>query len=1102
MFVIMKAKAIWENPAIQEINRLHIRSPLLPFSKKEDALLHVISGPEFSTLERNNYYKSLDGVWFFKLINNPCEDGAEIEYEIPKWTLSSNNDENWAEINVPGTWSRQGFDKPHYTNVQMPFSAEPPLVPENNPTGLYKRIFIIPDEWKNRRVVLHIGSVESVAIIYVNGLFVGAGKDTRLPQEYDITSFLKEGENSLSIKVIRYSDASYIEDQDQWWFGGIHRSIFLYTTDIFYIKDIKALPGIVEGFSEREKSERTVFEDIEKLKNIKGILNFSVSLEGKLPASQCFGNSVLYVPSESPFIIKYSLYPFVLPDSKTDCEKIAKGIKAVSEGELILNCNYRVNINTISERLCIENPNIWTHEKPNLYILTISLFRNGNHIESVAFCTGFRNIRTAHREFLINERPVLIKGVNRHEHDEKTGKTLSTENMMRDIILLKTHNFNAVRTSHYPNDERWYELCNRYGIYLIDEANIEHHCFYDSLCRDTAWSYAYINRIQRMVERDKNHPSIIIWSLGNESGDGPNHNMCAEWIRSYDTSRPISYEGSVRPEFGQGEYTFDSLNRNKNITDIICPMYPEIELITDFVKYREDTRPLIMIEYSHAMGNSNGSLNDYWEAIQSHHGLQGGFIWEWIDHGLSVFSEDGKKYWKYGGDFGDEPSDYDFCCDGLLFPDQTPKPAMVECKQVFSPIKFFPVPEEPASFILENCYDFSTLENVSIKWKLCTEQIGETIGEKILHEGFMDCPHLKPFEKQKINFGVTDFGYILKENIGIVYFHIDFILKKCLPYASAGHIIAQSERIIRSAMPVLTNMESYIKASVHFTENDFLVNFAKGFRPSLFRVPTQNDGLKNYMHCRGTPEAAFYCYKKAMYPWLDLDLMNLRQVDIVEQVITPLFYNYSATLIPGENADNPSRVLGYYNYSVTSNDIHNYIVVDICFDLDTELSDLPKVGIIAKIPAFYNSISWLGAGEHESYPDRLTGAFLGEYISSPFGLEVPYIVPQENGNRSVVRRLSLSQSVIPSDIGKPNCITIRPNKPINFSVNRYTKENIFKALHTIDLVDIDEEEEKYYFLNIDLVQRGVGTATCGPDTLPEYKIHGGIFQVKLFISCI
>jgi len=1063
-----------------------MRSPILPFCSAKDALSDAIAGPEYRTLKRNEYYLSLDGVWRFKLLNNPADDsGAAVAgLNVPEWAAPSYDAGDWAELKAPGTWTRQGFDKPHYTNVQMPFQAEPPHAPVDNPTGLYRRCFTPPLSWKNRRVVLHLGSAESCAIIYVNGLLAGAGKDTRLPSEYDITSFVKEGENILCIKVVRYSDASYVEDQDQWWFGGIHRSVFLYATEACYIKDIKALPGIVEV----------------KDGNSSGVLDFSVILGGKLPVSRCCGNVPVEAVTESPFTVKYALYPFTLPRDENDAGELAAKLieeNPLAEGELVLACDYRINSNTAEGHIRLKNPKIWSHETPHLYVLTVSIFRDGRHIESSAFCTGFRNIRVERRELLINERPVLIKGVNRHEHDEKTGKTLSTEGMMRDIRLLKTHNFNAVRTCHYPNDERWYELCDRYGIYLVDEANIEHHCFYNQLCWDTVWSYAYALRIQRMVERDKNHPSVIIWSLGNESGDGANHNMGAAWIRRYDPFRSVNYEGAVRLERNEERFTLDSLNRSKNLTDIISPMYPEIELITDFVKYREDYRPLIMIEYSHAMGNSNGSLADYWKAIESHHGLQGGFIWEWIDHGLEAFTPDGKKYWKYGGDFGDLPSDYDFCCDGLLFPDQTPKPAMAECKQLFAPVRLIPVPGKPFCFILENRYDFSTLDTLVLNWKLCTENTGAEIGEKILLEGNMPVPALKPGEKKKIEIAAaTALDNILTQHPGAVYLHVDFALKEAVPWVNAGHIVAQAERILREALPVLLHGE--LCCSVSADSAQTLNSLAESFGPSLFRAPVQNDGLKTYIHLRGEPAAAFYFNDKAMYPWLDLDLLHLR---LLEEKTENITYEgrpasrYTALLAAGKDAVDASRKLGRYTRVIVSG---SPLVMDICFDLDPTLPELPRVGISARVPAYYNSVSWLGAGKEESYPDRLAAAFLGEYHAGVAELEVPYIVPQENGSRSGIRRLTISGDAVPQ--GKPRSLSIRPAKPVNFSVSRYTQENLFKALHTIDLVDVSEGENGYYFLNIDIAQRGVGTATCGPDTRPEYRVWGGLYKMRLYIS--
>ena len=1050
---------IWENPEIQEVNRLSMRSPLMSFNSVEDALADAIMGPDFRSPGRSDLCLNLDDTWQFKLLNNPAEDSGSNEIGMglytPEWVSPSYNSGDWAELNVPGTWSRQGFDKPHYTNVQMPFQATPPKAPLENPTGLYRRKFVLPVSFKDRRVVLHIGSAESVSIIYVNGYLAGAGKDTWLPSEYDITSFLKEGENTLCIKVVRYSDASYIEDQDHWWFGGIHRSIYLYSTEACYIKDVKALPG-----------------------NTRGIMNFSVTLGGDLAA--------VNTSSEKPFTIKYAIYPFILPKDQKDAREIAGTLigKALVEGELELFCDYRLNSNTIEGQICLDNPKIWSHEEPNLYIFTISLFREGKHIESSSFCTGFRNVRISRRELLINEKPVLIKGVNRHENDEKTGKTISTESMIKDLKILKAFNFNAVRTSHYPNDERWYELCDRYGIYLVDEANIEHHYFYNQLCRDTVWTYAYALRIQRVVERDKNHPSIIIWSLGNESGNDASHDAGAAWIRRYDPSRPINYEGAIRAEAKEGSCfsTLDSLNSGKQITDIIGPMYPELEHIVNFVKYRDDHRPLIMIEYSHAMGNSNGSLADYWKAIETFHGLQGGFIWEWADHGLEAFTQDGIKYWKYGGDFGDEPSDFDFCCDGLLFPDRSLKPAMAECKQLFAPVKLHPVSGNPFVFVLENRYDFSTLDGLVLNWKLNTELVGETgTGEKILGSGSLTAPNLRPGEKLEIEIGNTnDLEKILCENPGVVYLHIDIIQKNASPLLPAGHRIAQAERIIREALPVSLHQELYYTCNINQIDGLSTLNFAESFSPSLFRVPTQNDSLK------------------AMYPWLDLDLMNLRKIE--EKTEDILWFGipakkYSALLMAGENAVEPSRKLGRYVCITVAG---SPLVMDISFDLDPAIPELPKVGITARMPAYYNKISWLGAGNEESYPDRMAAAFLGEYNATPAELEVPYIMPQENGNRCEVRRLTITGDKIPH--GKKQSFTIRPDKPVNFSVSRYSQENLFKALHTIDLVDLSAGLDGYYFLNIDIKQRGVGTATCGPDTRMQYRLWGTNYHKRLYIS--
>ena len=1109
---------VWENPGIQEINRLPMRSHLIPFPDKNDALSDAIAGPEYRPFLKssvnNPFFMSLDtheddsSMWKFKLINNPKEDlppsgdsyitGSKRiipenpESDLCAWINPEYNAGNWHLIKVPGTWSRQKvnslyddfFDKPHYTNVQMPFQALPPRAPEDNPTGLYRRSFTLPDNWKDRRVVLHIGSAESAALIYVNGFFAGAGKDTRLPQEYDITPFINEGENILCIKVVRYSDASYVEDQDQWWLGGIHRSVFLYSTPDCYVKDIKALPGAVYEASSLKENEGA---------NFQGKIKLSVTLCGNLPESRSTGNGEIEsTKDKDPFIIKYGLYPFTLPSDAQDAEDIAKILLkegALADGSMELYADYRLNSNRTETEIIINNPQIWSHEEPNLYVLSVELHRSGELYESYAFCTGFRNIKIDKRRLLINGKAVYIKGVNRHEHDEKTGKTLSSESMLRDIQILKSHNFNAVRTSHYPDDERWYELCDRYGIYLWDEANIECHCFWNQLCDDSLWLYSFLSRMQRMAERDKNHASVIVWSLGNESGWGSNHEAGAAWIRSYDYSRPLHYEGAMRAE----KSVLDAWRQGKNVTDIVCPMYPEIENIVNYALNSDDERPLIMCEYSHAMGNSNGSLADYWKAIETYPGLQGGFIWEWIDQGFEAFAPNEVKYWKYGGDFGDKPSDLDFICDGLLFPDKSLKPAMAECRQIFSPVRLKAVPNKYLTFLLENRYDFSTLEHLVMRYKIFYENPLNNSGlEKIIKEETIDLPSLKAGEKKEIKINI-------KENLnysnlkGTVIFHADFTLKEDTPWACKGHVIGQAEHILREIKQI-----AFVNSSQNLSKPELLFNIPYIIKPSLFRVPTQNDGLKTYIGLRGDPAFSFYYENKAMFPWLDLDLLGIK---IGNEEIEKIFHDgyqarrYTATLLAGEKAapqySHYKNEPGFGTFSyILGNATGEPMTLEITFDLDPKLPELPRIGIMAEIPASYKEISWFGAGPHESYPDRKEAAFLGRYKHSIKDFHTPYIVPQENGNRSDVRNFTL----INEEINKN--ITITALEPVNISCSKYSRENMWEAAHTCDLIDLSQDR---WFLYIDAAQRGVGTATCGPDTRSEYRVKSGFYKMKLYI---
>ncbi|PKL10862.1 MAG: glycoside hydrolase family 2, partial [Spirochaetae bacterium HGW-Spirochaetae-8] len=808
----------WESPTVQGYGRLPMRSMLLPFPDEAAAQADVLSGPEARNLSEHPWYRGLDGIWRFRLFRSPAE-----ALSSPVWQEPAFDDHRWDTIGVPGTWTRQGYDKPHYTNVQMPFDELPPHTPIENPTAVYRRRFDLPENWTGRRVVLVLGSVESCHILYVNGQEVGGGKDSRLPSEYELTEFLHSGENTLSLLVVRYSDASFVEDQDQWWFGGIHRSVYLYATGLSFIQDIDAQaiisstdagPG-VQGF---------------------GRLSLRVTLGfTSLPQSACgfsLGWSIRRLTQESGSIV---------------------------DGQVAVDADYHKNAHQTFIDQEIGRVDLWSHEHPSLYILTVALLQGDEVVEARACALGFRSVVVRDRQLLINGTPVLIKGVNRHEHDQHTGKTVSVEAMVRDIKLLKSHHFNAVRTCHYPDDERWYELCDRYGLYLVDEANIEAHAFYDQLCRDSQWAQAFLERGRRMVLRDKNHASVMIWSLGNESGYGANHDLLAAWIRRCDPTRPLHYEGAVRPEWGQGPYTLDTLARGAQVSDIVAPMYPSIELISRYAQEREDCRPLIMCEYSHAMGNSNGSLADYWSTIREHKGLQGGFIWDWMDQGLAAIDENGRPYWKYGGDFGDLPTDYDFCLNGLLFPDQTPKPAMQECAFLFQPVALTYQGRQAGSgdgfvFELHNSYDFSTLDHLRMCWRLLAD--GTVVAEDSLAP-----PSVAAGKKVPL---VLDLPLVASSAAELVL-HVEFLLDTATLWAAVGARIGWAEQVLRPARNPLWHNHLPLWCDNPLRDLGF-----SHLEPHLFRPPTENDGLKNFLHVTGNPLFTFYYEGKALYPWLEL----------------------------------------------------------------------------------------------------------------------------------------------------------------------------------------------------------------------------------------
>lgn len=1085
-------KPYWQNPEIQQLNRLPSRSPLYPFSDEQAALSDAAQGPELREKPQTDWYQSLDGSWDFYLLGTP-------EEPLPA-------PDAWKPIQVPGTWTLQGYDKPHYTNVQMPWSPVPPYVPEQNPTGLYKKTLSVPAAWKGRRVVLHVGSAESCLLVYVNGELCGVSKDTRLPAEFDITDSISwsadsgtgcgaactgagstqgsvGGSAELLLKVVRYSDASFVEDQDQWWFGGLHRSIYLYSTAQTYVQDVQALTSVAIAADGAKTGAVAVTVPL-GYRAEKGTIPLKPELD-------CLERTVVA-----------SLY-----EMTGDVAQPAVG-KKLAEAKQTLCYDYRMN--EAKARLVLETPapKLWSSETPALYLVAVSLYESdgGSLIESTACTIGFKSVTVANRELRINGKKVYIHGVNRHEHNDSIGKTLTTAEMKRDILLLKQHNFNAVRTCHYPDDERWYELCDRYGIYILDEANIENHAYYDLMCRSDEWTGAYMQRVQRMYRRDKNHACIFGWSLGNESGAAENHDAMAAWLHKIDSTRIVHYEGYSRPEFRQSAYTVESLGRGKGVVDIISPMYPQISLITEFAQKADDDRPLIMCEYSHAMGNSNGSLGDYWRAIEANHGLQGGFIWDWIDQGLAAVDKNGAKYWKYGGDFGDEPTDYDFCLNGLLLPDQTPKPAMEECRVLFAPVRLHEVSAAQGRFVVENRFDFTRLDVLTMRWTLLCDGSECASGSSLL-------PAILPDEKAPVTIPLAEALAKLsaREQAGELVLAVTFEYAADMPFACAGTLCSRKSVLVRprAATPALHG--NTCKPQQEAVSP--LTQLVAAARPQLFRALTENECIKARLNTIGTPSESHYFHCGATLDWLHADLLHLQEKD------GALFTGSGAT------SEFAQKKLGSFCKHVTpfaAPDGTPGVCLEVQFELTDVVSEYPRVGITLPVSAAFSQTSWYGYGPQECYSDRLDGAALGSYSLPTAHMGTDYIVPQENGNRCGVRHLTLRAR-------DGRTLHIAGDAPFNFSILRFTTEDLWQARHTCELTDTtlgamagiagtagkcgcdtasatasatalaSDATGGFYTLNLDSAMRGIGTASCGDDTLPQDRVYPGTYRMKLYL---
>lgn len=927
--------AYWKNPGKIEENKLPAHTTYFPYSNSSDAL---------EGSKESDRYQLLNGNWKFHWVENP-------ELRPVNFYQKEFNASLWSDIPVPSNWELQGYGIPIYVNIPYEFMPDksrpiPPYLPEErNPVGSYIHEFNIPEVWTHQQIILHFGAVKSAMYVWVNGEYAGYSQGSKLPAEFDISELVVPGKNKLAVEVYRWSDGSYLECQDFWRISGIERDVFLYTKPWEQIFDV------------------------------------------------FFQTSSMDYKSDASFSLEVALKNFYQDNPKSmNCE-----IQLQKEGKIIYHDQQNVDLQSNHHQIInfaspvISGIEYWSAENPTLYDLIIVLKdKRGKQVDFMHQKVGFRESKIKNGQLLINGKAVLLKGTNRHEHDEVNGHVVSASSMLLDIQLMKENNINAVRTSHYPNDPLWYELCDLYGIYLIDEANIESHGMgygKESLAKDTRWLNAHLTRGQRMVERDKNHPSVIIWSMGNEAGDGYNFKQLSAWMHQRDPSRPVHYErAGYEPH-----------------TDIYCPMYAGIGHITGYA-LRTQNRPLIMCEYAHAMGNSTGNLQDYWDVIEKYDHLQGGFIWDWVDQGLAAWDQDGNKFWKYGGDFGGPgiPSDANFCMNGLVNPDRQPHPGLSEVKKVYQYVSFEAAPGCPGKFLVTNKYNFTNLDRFNILWNIQRN-------DKIILTGSIEKPYLSPGNQFTMQIPVDTISTDIMADY-FVNFQLETaekwgILEKRTMLASAQISISNNDMHVVVKYSESGNVQHTEDSNTYhiFVEGLFSIDINKntgqlgnfvyqdevllktGGEPVFWRPVTDNDfGAGIHKECE---------------IWKNLpDRFNIENITLQE--------NHEPLMIEVRYFSIEDNIRYKVNYLIESNG-----VITIQCDLDTgdqELPMIPRLGMRFHLPGTFNNLQWYGRGPQENYCDRNTAAFINTYSSTVHDQIFPYASLQEMGHKTETRWINLS----------------------------------------------------------------------------------------------
>lgn len=974
---------------------------------------------------RSPYFRTLNGSWKFRY-HRSVQEWKDPFFE------EGYDVEHWDSLLVPSCWQVNGYDQLHYTNVNYPIPCDPPFVPDDNPCGSYVRDFEIGADWDGKLTYAVFEGVNSCFYLWVNGQFAGYSQGSRMPAEFNLTPYIRRGTNRMAVLVLKWCDGTYLEDQDVWRFSGIFRDVYLLARDRRHVRDVFLRQQLSDDY--RQAKLVCEVETTGALEALEAVLLDAAGM----PIGRCNGVS----------------------------ENAQGGAQLAIE---------------------LAEPRLWNAEQPYLYNL---ILKSGSEV--LIFPVGWRNVEIKDGVFRINGRAVKLKGVNRHDSHPEMGQTVSLQHMIRDLKLMKRHHINTIRTSHYPNDPRFLDLCDQYGFYVIDEADLECHGLsvagdFHMLTKDPAWEKAFVERAVRLVERDKNHASVVIWSLGNESGYGVNHITMAEWVRGRDRSRPVHYEGASLKYNG---------HPNTECLDMESEMYPSVAYVEQYAEDVSRSKPLFLCEYSHAMGNGPGDLQDYWDIIYAHPKLMGGCVWEWCDHGIRTETESGQPYFAYGGDFGDLPNDGNFCIDGLVSPDRQPHPGLLELKKVIAPVRIEAMDAGKGLFKVTNLYDFRDLSHLDWYWRL--EEEGAIAAQGRLSQ-------VQAGPQQSATIAIPYSAAAFASGAGRAasrYLTVVARTNEASEWADEGYemtfeqsalppmhehtpaLPAGRPLVAEAGLGIWTSSDGAL-LSVEGRDFRHVFDLAKGAfvqiskhgvdmiaQPLAFqiwRAPTDNDrNIKHVWMKEGYDRAFMKVYGAAVREQSDRELTIQVDFSLGGYMKLPVLRGTADWSVDGTGA----------------------ISLQVQARVRDTVPFLPRFGLQAVMPQGMEEVEYFGLGPHESYVDKRHSVRRGKFLLRVDEMFEPYIKPQENGSR-----YGTEWAIVSNELGMGLIFT--GTEPFSFHAAHYSPLDLTEAGHLHELV-----KRKETIVSVDYRMSGVGSNSCGPELLEKYRLDERTFRFGLVLKPI